>query len=128
MNYQEQANTFAQAKKITLTINGSKYGKHFTDDKESRYIFNCTLKHNRKQYTFNFGQSISAGMQEPTIYDVLSCLQKYDVGTFDDFCGDFGYNNDSIKAHKTYLAVEREYNNMLRVFGADLLEQMQEIQ
>lgn len=127
MNYQEQAKQFAQTHKITLSINGCNYGKHFTDDKESRYIFNCTLKHNRKRYTFNFGQSIAAGMQEPTMYDVLSCLQKYEVGTFDDFCSAYGYNNDSIKAHKTYLAVDREYKNMLRVFGSELLEQMQGI-
>jgi hypothetical protein len=81
-----------------------------------------------RQYTFDFGQSIAAGGEEPTMYDVLTCLQKYDVGTFDNFCGDFGYDNDSIAAHKVYKAVAREYKNMVRVFGETVLEEMQEIQ
>lgn len=62
------------------------------------------------------------------MYDVLCCLEKYEVGTFDDFCSNYGYDNDSIKTHKIYKAVAREYKNMLRVFGAEILEQMQEIQ
>ena len=128
MNYQKQANEFATKHGIELIINGWDYKKHFQDDKTERYVFNCTLRHNGKQFTFNFGQSIQAGGEEPTMYDVLTCLQKYEVGTFDDFCSDFGYDNDSIKAHKIYKAVAREYKNMLRVFGADVLEQMQEIQ
>lgn len=80
-----------------------------------------------KQYTFNFGQSIASGSNQPTMYDILACLQKYPVGTFNDFCGDFGYDNDSITAHKIYKAVAREYKNMERVFGSQVLEEMQEI-
>jgi len=128
MNYQEQANKFAALHNITLNINSCDYKQHFADDKECRYVFNCTLKCNNKKYTFNFGQSIAAVDTEPTMYDVLTCLEKYEVGTFDDFCSNYGYDNDSIKAHKTYKAVAREYKNMLRVFGVEILEQMQEIQ
>ena len=128
MNYQKQANDFATENGIELVINGYDYKKHFANDKEERYVFNCTLKHKGRRYTFNFGQSISEDCKEPTMYDILTCLEKYEVGTFDDFCSNFGYDNDSIKAHKTYKAVSKEYKNMLRVFGAELLEQMQEIQ
>lgn len=128
MNYQKQANDFAKKHGIGLFINSSEYKKHFSEDTQERYVFNCTLRHNGKQFTFNYGQSIQAGGQEPTMYDILTCMQKYEVGTFDDFCGNYGYDNDSIKAHKVYKAVAREYKNMLRVFGETILDEMQEIQ
>ena len=127
MNYQQQANDFATKNGVELDINGSKYEKYFPEDKESRYIFNCTLTRNGKRYTFNFGQSIAAGNVEPTMYDILTCLTKYDPESFEFFCGEYGYNTDSIKALKTYKAVKREFNGVNRLFS-DILEELQEIQ
>ncbi len=127
MNYQQQANEFATATGTKLKINSSKYGKHFTDDKESRYIFNCTLTRNGKKFTLNFGQSIAAEDTPPSMYDILACLTKYDPESFKFFCSEYGYNEDSIKALKTYKAVQREFKGVNRLF-ADVLEQLQEIQ
>jgi hypothetical protein len=127
MNYQQQANDFATATGTKLKINRSDYGYHFTNDKENRYIFNCTLTRKGKRYTFNFGQSIAAGNIPPTMYDVLTCLTKYDPETFEYFCREYGYDTDSIKALETYKAVQREFNGVNRLF-ADVLEQLQEIQ
>lgn len=127
MNYQQQANEFATKNGIKLKINRTTYGKHFPEDKESRYIFNCTLSRNGKKYTFNFGQSIAAGNVEPTMYDILTTLTKYDPETFEDFCSEYGYNTDSIKALNTYKAVQREFNGVNRLFN-DILEELQEIQ
>lgn len=127
MNYQQQANKFATKHNVKLKINRTTYGKHFVEDKESRYIFNCTLSRNVKRYTFNFGQSIAAGNVEPTMYDILATLTKYNPETFEDFCGEYGYNTDSIKALKTYKAVQREFNGVNRLFS-DILEELQEIQ
>lgn len=64
----------------------------------------------------------------PTAYDVLTCLQKYDVGTFENFCSEFGYDTDSRKAEKVYKAVVDEYNNLRILFSDSELEQLQEIQ
>lgn len=128
MNYKQQANQFAKKHGIKLTINSQSFGLHFADDKESRYIFNCTLSMAKKQYTFKFGQSINEGAKEPEMYNILSCLQKYGIGTFENFCSESGYDEDTRKAHKIYIAVEREYNNMVRVFGSEILEEMTEIQ
>jgi hypothetical protein len=61
------------------------------------------------------------------MYDVLACFQKYDVGSFEWFCANFGYSTDSITAHKTYKAVCKEYAAMQRLFTTDELEQLQEI-
>ena len=60
MNHEQHAEQFAQKHAIKLKINGSEYKKHFSDDKQARYVFNCTLSRNGKRFTFNFGQSIHA--------------------------------------------------------------------
>lgn len=65
---------------------------------------------------------------EPTLYDVLTCLQKYDVGTFEDFCSDYGYDTDSRTAFKTYKAVVKEFQAMERLFNSEELEVLQMIQ
>jgi hypothetical protein len=63
----------------------------------------------------------------PTAYDVLACLTKYDVGTFENFCSEFGYDTDSIKAEKTYNAVLNEWQNVCALFSDTEIEQLQEI-
>jgi len=64
----------------------------------------------------------------PTEYDILACLTKYDPGTFEDFCADFGYDEDSRTAEKTYKAVRAEYEALARLFSDYELELMGEIQ
>lgn len=62
---------------------------------------------------------------EPTLYDVLACLQKYDVGTFDDFCSEFGYDTDGRSARKTYKAVCKEFDKVCSLFNNDEIEVLQ---
>jgi hypothetical protein len=64
----------------------------------------------------------------PNEYDVLACLTKYDPGTFECFCDEFGYDTDSKKAEKTYNAVKDEYLNLCTLFSPSEMEEMQEIQ
>ena len=126
-NHTAQAEKFAQKHGIKLSFIGdSKYKKHFTGDKEQRYVFKCRLTRAGQSYTFDFGQSIKSGAEEPTIYDVLACLQKYDVGDFENFCSDFGYDNDSRAAERTYKAVCKEFAAVDRLFS-DIIEELQEI-
>ena len=63
----------------------------------------------------------------PTAYDLLACLQKYPVGSFTQFCGEFGYSPDSIKAHETWEAVGEEYAKVSSFFMGGELEDLQEI-
>lgn len=64
----------------------------------------------------------------PTESDVLLCLQTYDVGGFEDFCADFGYDDDSISALKLYHAVDKEFRNLARIFTEAQLEDLRKIQ
>lgn len=104
------------------------YKLHFADDKQERYVFKIKLIKGGKQYTFEFGQSFSEGGNEPTMYDVLACLTKHDPETFEDFCANYGYDNDSRTAEKTYKAVLKEWKNLNRLFTSDELNLLTNIQ
>lgn len=110
----------------------------------------------RKPYSFRFGQSIvdsgtmkanfetsktfyrsgrfmpsnkedfSRKRKAPNAYDVLACLTKYELGDFEDFCANSGYDNDSRKAESVYFDCQKEYAEVLRMFG-DVMEQLQDI-
>jgi hypothetical protein len=128
---------------------------YFDDDKEPRDVYQITLTRKGKSYSFRFGQSVlhsrdyveksaqqrnSRGepwgailrykrdaVKVPTAYDVLAAVQKYEVGTFEDFCSEFGYDTDSRKAEKTYFEIQKEYAEIEKLFS-DVMEELQEIQ
>lgn len=127
MNYTEQANKFAKKHGVKLSVIDSEHRKYFHDDKTARDVYKLRLSRNGKRYTFTFGQSIAKAGMEPTMYDVLACLQKYDVGSFEDFCSEFGYSEDSRQAEKIYKAVQKEFQAVERLFS-DVIEELQEIQ
>ena len=106
-------------------------------------VYRVRIDRNNKTFSFNFIDSSYnyQNNKRPTCYDVLSCLTKYDVGSYHDFCNEFGYepydydynyirvngeyyNKDS---YKTYKAVVKEYNNVMRLFS-DVIEELAEIQ
>lgn len=125
--YNKGAYKIAEALGLSMRVKHHLFGRHFDGDTQNRHIFKVTLKKDGKQYTFKFGQSIAEGSNEPTFYDVLACLTKYDPESFEDFCGNYGYDNDSRKAYKTYKAVVKEWENMQRLFNSEELELLQEI-
>lgn len=126
-SYDEMAEQFLKDTKTKFSVKWIGYRKHFVDDKQCRHIFLCTFKRNGKQFSVNFGQSIAAGGKTPNAYDVLSCLQKYDVGGLSDFCSDFGYDEDSKKAEKIYNAVCKEFDNVCKIWTDEEIERLQEI-
>lgn len=126
MNYGKKAEKFANKHGIKLSIVGHRIGSHLEGETQVRHIFKMQLSRNRKQYTFEFGQSIAAGRKNPTMYDILACLTKYDPETFEDFCDEFGYDQDSRSAERIYKAVRREWGNVERLFG-DILDKLRKI-
>jgi len=88
---------------------------------------NYTLEKNLYDLKRGDGFYVELGTP-PTNYDILACLQKYDVGTFENFCGDFGYDIEDITVENTYNAVTNEYKNMTMLFTDSELEMLSEIQ
>lgn len=72
--------------------------------------------------------SRNKNFSEPTAYDVLTCLTKYPVETFGDFCAEYGYEEDSRQAYKTYEAVKEEWQNVAMLWNETELEDLREIQ
>lgn len=68
---------------------------------------------------------------KPNEYDILACLEKYDVGTFNDFISEFGYNidddRDEQRVKQIYNAVCKEYENLCRIFTPNQMKMLREI-
>ena len=93
------------------------------------------LKYNRVE-NMSYSEKVKAKLARlkagaeavPNEYDVLACLEKYDVGTFEDFCSEFGYDEDSRTAERIYIAVIKEYKDLTRIFTEEQMEELSEIQ
>ena len=125
--YDKQANKFLKDTGTTFKVKYYDHDYYFANDREARDIYKVTLKNNNGSYTFKFGQSIANQGIEPTAYDVLACLTKYDPGDFDMFCDEFGYDRGDKSARRTYIAVVREHDNLCRLYSDSELDAMSEI-
>jgi hypothetical protein len=129
--YTEMADNFLARHGIKFSTKFIKHGYHFIGDKESRDIFNVSFSRGNKMFSLRFGQSLKesdgSGSNPPTAYDVIAGITKYPVGTFEDFCADFGYNTDSISALKIYKLVLKEWDKVSSFFTEQELDEMQEI-
>lgn len=132
-DYVKQANDFCEKYgiKIEWECTGKMINPNWGDKaRHNRWEFLITTKN--REYGGVFWDSIinsENGYPQPSSYDLLACLTKYDPGTFEDFCDEFGCNTDSKKAEKTYKAAIKEYEGLCRVFGddPDLWEEFREI-
>jgi len=62
----------------------------------------------------------------PTAYDILACIEKGGPKSFDEFCANFGYDDDSIRAHATWEKWLTEALECERMFG-DCMDELREI-
>jgi hypothetical protein len=87
--------------------------------------YRVTLTGPGGSYTLDFWGSINDGETgaQATAYDVLACLEWSDPGTFESFCGNFGYEPDSIKANKVWRAVKAQAAALGRIFPSETARQ-----
>ena len=146
--YEDTAINFLKKHNITLKVIYD--GKRVPNwDSKEHNTFNCILSTNKGSMSFNFYDSIvntnkakivypssydilnKAKIVYPSSYDILSCLQTYDVGTMDEFMGEFGYEIKSAKDMTnfidTYNAVVKEYNDLKRCLTEEQIEELSEI-
>lgn len=131
--YEKQANDFLARHNIKFHAKfmGDKCplwcdGKHIHGD---RYLVTFTRYNPYKRITLSFWNSLNDKQNgiSPNAYDVLASIEKYDIGTFEDFCNEFGYDTDSRKAEKIYKAVKEQYTQLLTLFNDDEMAEMAEI-
>jgi len=80
-------------------------------------------RYGHKQMTLFFSQGYGID-GEPTASGVLECLRSdYSCSRdgFDDFCDNCGYDNDSIKAKKTFTTIEKQ-SKRLKAFLSNGLD------
>lgn len=149
--YIKQATDFLQKtySKMKIEYVGLAVNKEWKE-KEKRCLYEITLTSPRGSMAFDFWDSIRntrirtmpfdaynvqankelAAKKKaavPSVYDVLACLQKCDPGTFENFCSDYGYDEDSRTAIRVYLAVQNEYTQLTRLFTPEQMEELAEI-
>lgn len=127
---------------VTLTSPKGSMTFDFWDSLHNTEISRMTLdEYTAKRYrckadALRYSERVTASRElkqkkeeaRPTVYDVLACMTKYDPGTFEDFCNEFGYDEDSRTAERIYFAVQKEYSQLSRLFSADQMEELAEIQ
>lgn len=124
--YTKQAEEFAKKVGLKMKVLGFVWEHPAWDDNYKHAKFKVRFSRNGKQWTLDFYQSRVAGKKQPSIYDVLACVQKCDPGNFEQFCWEFGFNSDSRKAERLYEAVVDEYENVVRLFS-DVMNELCEI-
>jgi len=110
---------------------GIKATAEYTDrnpymDDERMNHYKVTLRRGRQRMTvyFSMGEALTG---EPTAEDVLDCLAMdasyiENTATFEDFCGELGYDTDSRSAERTYKVTQRQSERLERFLGADLYD------
>lgn len=83
-------------------------------------------------YFYDSLSNTERGIYDVNEYDILACLEKYDVGTIDDFVSEFGCEvhkwDDVRRIERTYKAVVRRYKRLCEIFTPEQMEELREIQ
>ena len=90
--------------------------------------YNCKITFKNQSYTFNFWMG-SAHTKAPSKKDVLYSFIMDDVSCmdFNEFCSNFGYDGDSLKALKTFKACQTQTDSFYRLFDEEEREMLKEL-
>lgn len=144
-DYQKQANDFLERNGLHFRAVRSAVQKCPSWSGDTKISGNCgvcrsthgdcykvSLSGDQRRITFPFWNSAHAVQTgEPlTAYDVLACISSdaYCPDTFEDFCGEFGYEPDNRKAFALFKRCAAFAEQLRKFFTADELEQLGEIQ
>ena len=99
--------------KVTIKRKFKLNGNHL----DTRYGF--------RQMTIPFSQGLYF-TESPKLDSVLDCLLNDSIGVdgviFEDFCSEFGYDEDSIKAKKVYEACKKNSKKLKNLLGSTYFE------
>ena len=90
--------------------------------------YTCKLTFKNQSYAFSYWMG-SAHTKAPSKKDILYSFIMDDVTglDFEEFCLEFGYDNDSIKALRTFEACKDETENFYRLFNEEEREILREL-
>lgn len=136
--YTKQAKTFLRKAhaRMSITYAGTVNGFPFDErDSNNHNKYIVRIDRDGKSYRFPFYDSAFNTWhgKRPTAYDVLACVEKYEPeADVWDFADEFGYDIDSRaeyrRVERIWRACTEQYKKLLRLFGEELLAELQEIQ
>ena len=136
-DYDRQAIDFLRKHNAKMTISHVSEKQHKEWKRSSMtdgWLYRVRIDRNGKSWSFRFSDSLWNYFhnKRPTPYDVLACIEKYEpYGDVWDFAREFGYeiyDRESYrKTERTFKAVQKEYRNVMRMFG-DCIDELCEIQ
>lgn len=99
------------------------------DETVIRPHYRVTIKTTRGQMTVDFWDSLYSLThdEKPTEYEIFSCLEKYEVCDFYEWCTEYGYNTDSRRAERLWRLCRRQWASVQRVFTDDQIAELREI-
>jgi hypothetical protein len=136
----EQLERLINSLNISITIT-NRYNDSFTTGKDKNRIIKVNINKNNQHIEYDFNISIvdtkilntphnkrKYGEYSKTItsflYSILCCCRSdyYCPISFDDFCLEYGYNNDSIKVRDLFLECLDMRAKLERIFTAEEIE------
>lgn len=114
--------------KVTANYTGSKKAEWGNGQENwNHHRVTVTNTENGKHTGFDFWASI-AQPELRSEYDVLNAFNCFvsdaitGKDSFEDFCGEFGYDTDSRKAEKTHKACQRATDKLERIYDGDIYD------
>lgn len=108
----------------------SRFNHHYRF--QVRIQFNENVRYFSYWTSFEDWRNGKEELDESDYMNALNCVfsDSYAAqGSFNDFCSEFGYSDDSIKALKTYKECKRLYERLNKLFsGLDLLSIQNELE
>ena len=134
--YVKQAKDFLESANAEMKIEflGTEANSRWNEtEPRNKYRFTITTPKGKMEGVFwDSFYNTKKSKEKPTEYSILACLEKYDVGTMDEFMSEFGYEinsaTDMANFLLTYNAVQKEYKDLLSIFTEEQMEELREIQ
>jgi len=132
--YVQQAKDFLEKcdASIDFTYLGKKVNPNWNDN-QIRNTYGVTIFTPLGNMTLKYWDSVvsTRNGSQPTEYDILACLQKYDVGSFEDFVSEYGYEIEEFaerqRVKNIWYATCKEYERVCKCFTEEQIKEMREI-
>lgn len=114
--------------KMTITLSNTKTPKNW-ESKGDHNHYRVTIKTSLGRYSFDFWGSINDAREgkDPTEYDVIACLEWNTPESFEDFCAEYGYEEDSRKAENIWKDCRKMTKRLNAIFTESQIEILSEI-
>lgn len=115
-------------------VDGDYQFNDYDSKSNHHYRFEIRVSYNGKRCYFRYATSYNdwRTLDESDYMNALNCVLSDSYAaqdTFKDFCSEFGYSDDSIKALKTYKECKRNAERVNKLFGGlDLLSIQNELE